>query len=134
MTVPPSRIDHALHYAALGIPVMPLHYITQEGICSCGGKEANPRCKPGKHPYGRLVPHGLNDASTDPVKVREWFDGTPFNIGICTGEISRIFALDRDDRDDGECVFHVNLARDSTANRPPVPREPGHRFHGNLAT
>jgi group II intron reverse transcriptase/maturase len=32
------------------------------------------------------------------------------------------------------CVFRVNPARDSTANRPPVPREPGHRFHGNSAT
>ena len=32
------------------------------------------------------------------------------------------------------CVFHVNPATDSTANRPPVPREVGHPFHGKLAT
>jgi hypothetical protein len=32
------------------------------------------------------------------------------------------------------CVFHLNLASDSTANRPPIPGETGHGFHVNLAT
>ncbi len=99
MTV--TTLQMALHYAALGMPVFPLHYMTPEGDCSCGGPDVNPKCKPGKHPYGRLVPHGLTDASTDPQKVAAWFDGTPFNIGLCTGDVSGIFVLDRDDRDQG---------------------------------
>jgi hypothetical protein len=96
-----TKLQLALNYAALGMPVFPLHYITPEGDCSCGGPDVNPKCKPGKHPYGRLVPRGLSDATTDPAKVTEWFDGTPFNIGLCTGVVSGIFVLDRDDRDQG---------------------------------
>jgi putative DNA primase/helicase len=96
-----TKLQMALHYAALGIPVFPLHYINPEGYCSCGGPDVNSKCKPGKHPYGRLVPHGLTNASTDPQKVAEWFGGAPFNIGLCTGDVSGIFVLDRDDRDKG---------------------------------
>jgi hypothetical protein len=94
-----TTIDYALHYASLGIPVLPLHYMKSPGTCSCG--EAKP-CKKGKHPLGRLVPHGLTDASTDEDTIRQWFEGKPYNVGICTGTESRIFVLDRDDRDGGE--------------------------------
>ncbi|MEI7955738.1 MAG: DUF3987 domain-containing protein [Verrucomicrobiota bacterium] len=88
-----------MHYASLGIPVLPLHYITIDDSCSCG--EAKP-CKKAKHPLGRLVPHGLTDATTDEDTIRQWFEGRPYNIGICTGTESRIFVLDRDDRDGGD--------------------------------
>ncbi len=94
-----TAIDHALHYASLSIPVLPLQYMKSPGTCSCG--EAKP-CKKGKHPLGRLVPHGLTDASTDEATVRQWFDGTPYNIGICTGAVSGFFVLDRDDKDGGD--------------------------------
>jgi len=94
-----TTLDYALHYASLGIPVLPLHYITIDDSCSCG--EAKP-CKKGKHPFGRLVPHGLTDATTDEEAIRQWFEGKPYNVGICTGTESRIFVLDRDDRDGGE--------------------------------
>lgn len=94
-----TTLQHALHYASLGIPVLPLHYITADGACSCG--EAKP-CKKGKHPLGRLVPHGLTDATTDEDTLRQWFAGKPYNLGICTGANSGIFALDRDDRDGGD--------------------------------
>jgi hypothetical protein len=30
--------------------------------------------------------------------------------------------------------FHGNLATDSTPIRPPIPRQNGHRFHGNPAS
>jgi putative DNA primase/helicase len=96
-----TTLQHALHYAALGIPVMPLHYLNA-GVCSCGKPKGDPKCKPGKHPFGSLVPHGLTDATTDADVVRQWFDGMPYNLGICTGEISGFFALDRDDRDGGD--------------------------------
>lgn len=94
-----TTIDYAFHYASLGIPVLPLHYMMPSGACSCG--EAKP-CKKGKHPFGRLAPHGLTDATTDTATIRQWFDGKPYNIGICTGTASRIFVLDRDDRDGGD--------------------------------
>lgn len=38
--------------------------------CACG----NPACaNVGKHPMGRLVPHGFQDATTDVAQIREWF-------------------------------------------------------------
>lgn len=97
-----TKLEHALHYASLGIPVLPLHFIKPNGVCSCGGVEVNLKCKPGKHPVGRLVHHGLKDATTDPEKIRSWFTESPYNIGLCTGEASGLFALDRDDRDGGD--------------------------------
>jgi putative DNA primase/helicase len=97
-----SKLSLALHYASLGIPVLPLHYLTAEGICSCGKPKGDSKCKPGKHPLGGLVPHGLTDATTDPATIHQWFDGKPYNLGICTGEVSGFFVLDRDDRDGGD--------------------------------
>ena len=94
-----------MHYASLGIPVLPLHYIKPDGACSCGGTDKNPKCKPGKHPYGMLVHHGVVDASTAPDKLREWFDGKPYNLGIATGAVSGFFALDRDDKDGGDVTL-----------------------------
>jgi putative DNA primase/helicase len=104
--IQPSTLDYALHYASLGMRVLPLHYITNTGRCSCGGDSVNTKCKPGKHPYSRLVPHGVNDASCDTEQVRQWFTNTPYNIGLATGRVSGIFVLDRDDRDGGESSVH----------------------------
>jgi len=111
-----TKLQHALHYASLNIPVLPLHYITDTGVCSCGKLKGDPKCKPGKHPLGRLVPHGLTDASTDEATLRQWFDGKPYNIGICTGDVSSFFVLDRDDRDGGD----KSLA-ELEANHSPLP-------------
>lgn len=100
--IQPSTLDYALHYASLGMQVLPLHYITPAGQCSCGGPTVNPKCKPGKHPFSRLVPHGVLDASNDLNKVREWFSNNPYNVGLATGWGGNIFVLDRDDRDGGD--------------------------------
>jgi len=61
--------------------VLPLQF-PMDGECSCG----DATCKnPGKHPLGRLVPHGLKDASRDPDVVRGWWAEEPeANIGIAT--------------------------------------------------
>lgn len=98
----PSTLDYALHYASQGMRVLPLHYITSAGECSCGGPKVNEKCKPGKHPFSRLVPHGVLDASNDLNKVREWFSNKPYNLGLATGWVSGIFVLDRDDKDRGD--------------------------------
>jgi hypothetical protein len=114
--IQPLTLDFALHYASLGMRVFPLHYITDSGECSCGGPSVNKKCKPGKHPFSRLVPQGLNNASDDPEQLREWFEHTPYNIGLATGIYSSIFILDRDDKDGG----HLSL-QELEAKHGPLP-------------
>lgn len=80
--IQPLTIDYALHYASLGMPVIPL--LTR-----------------GKKPVGRLVPNGRNDATTDPQIIQQWFSGNDYNVGIVTGKESKIFVLDQDDKDQG---------------------------------
>lgn len=60
-------LDAALDYAARSWPVFP--------------------CEPrGKRPLGRLVPHGLKEATTDPAVINGWWAKEPeANIGLRTG-------------------------------------------------
>lgn len=47
--------------------------------------------------------HGCNDATIDPETIRQWWRAEPqYNIGLATGKISRIFAIDVDGLD-AEC-------------------------------
>ena len=68
----------ALRYAALGYKVYPVWGI-RDGKCLCGGLKG---CRPGKHPYGKAVPHGEKDATTDAETLRRWFRGDGVNVGI----------------------------------------------------
>lgn len=77
-----TLIEAALSYAARGWSVLPLA----------------PRSK---------VPlagtHGFKDATTDEFQIREWLREQPHaNIGIATGHISGLWALDVDPRHGGE--------------------------------
>lgn len=55
-----------------------------------------------KEPNGRLVPHGVYDASSDPDRVAAWWCDTPDgNIGIATGRASGVFVVDMDPRNGG---------------------------------
>jgi putative DNA primase/helicase len=95
-------LDHARLYLALGFAVLPLHFPFNRGgrrRCSCAREECG---QPGKHPLGRLVKNGLKDASRDLETVERWFTNTRYNIGIVTGAVSRIVALDIDPRHDGD--------------------------------
>lgn len=66
----------ALHYAGRGWPVLPL------------------RAR-GKEPDGRLVPHGLRQATCDPRTVRRWWAASPeANVGIRTGEVADVLDID----------------------------------------
>jgi putative DNA primase/helicase len=89
-------LEAALDYAARGIPVFPVHTPCKTGKCSCG----KPSCEhAGKHPR---TPHGFKDATTDPVKIREWWTRSPdANIGIPTGEVTGLLVLDTDPRHGG---------------------------------
>ena len=74
----------AADYAARGFPVLPL--------------------KPGsKVPATR---NGKNDASADTGQVASWFTSdTDRNVGIVTGERSRLIVVDIDPRNDGDAGF-----------------------------
>jgi Bifunctional DNA primase/polymerase, N-terminal len=95
----------ALHYAARGLRVLPLHTPQDDGSCSC----RRPGCpQPGKHPR---TPHGLRDASRDPRRLAAWWRAWPdANIGIVTG---RLVVVDVDG-DAGDAA----LARFEAAHAP----------------
>jgi hypothetical protein len=88
-------LEAALAYAAAGYPVFPVYEPDGDG-CSCG----RPDCgSPGKHPRTR---RGLDEASTDPAIVAEWWRCWPSaNIGIRTGTVSGLVVLDVDPRHGG---------------------------------
>ena len=76
-----SATDQALAYAEQGWRVLPLH-TPAPGGCSCRRTDCS---KPGKHPRTR---RGVNNASTDPGQVHEWWRRWPAaNVGIATGEL-----------------------------------------------
>jgi len=93
---------HIALYLELGFSILPLHrpVRTPDGFrCSC----SNPNCSsPGKHPFARLVPHGLRDASSNPGTVHSWFGDGNVNIGIVTGATSGVFVIDIDPRHGGD--------------------------------
>jgi hypothetical protein len=103
--------DAALGYASRGIPVLPLHYpllhhrgaqpVTHDGQlaypavgigCSCW----DPGCgQIGKHPLGVLVPHGLNEATTNRARVLAWWTQQPqANIGLACGHLFDVLDVD----------------------------------------
>lgn len=91
-------LDEALKYAAAGIPVFPLHWIKQDGTCSC---RLGAMCQAkGKHP--RIKSWG-DEATTDKEKITDWWTKTPqANIGIPMGEKSGLVTLDVDIRHGGD--------------------------------
>lgn len=97
MSARTSRSGHshvaevALRYADHGWPVIPIHTPTDSG-CSCvRSRECG---SPGKHPRTR---HGLDDASIDLDRVREWWTRWPdANVAVATGARSGLLVLDID--------------------------------------
>jgi putative DNA primase/helicase len=97
-----SVLNHALLYARLGLHVLPLHFPTfsQEKVCCSCGK---PFCaSKGKHPYPKFAPNGLKNANNAPLLLERWFKDTVLNVGIATGAISGIIAIDIDPRHNGD--------------------------------
>jgi putative DNA primase/helicase len=99
-------LQSARFYLSLGFSTLPLHFPVRRGerlMCSCGKVDCR---QPAKHPVGKLVSRGLLDASKDQKTIERWFSNTTYNIGIATGAVSGIVALDIDPRHDG----HETLA------------------------
>jgi hypothetical protein len=89
--------DAAIGYARRGWRVFPIWPI-RNGRCGCGESCGHE----GKHPVGRLVPHGVRDATTDQDIITRWWADTPdARVGVATGAVSGIIVLDVDG-DDGE--------------------------------
>jgi Bifunctional DNA primase/polymerase, N-terminal len=66
-----SRLNAALLYAKVGLPVVPLHGKSMGGGCTCG----NSRCKRrGNHPR---TANGLQDATTDTGKIKKMWGRWP---------------------------------------------------------
>ncbi|MCI0723825.1 MAG: bifunctional DNA primase/polymerase [Acidobacteria bacterium] len=95
----PKIVEDALHCSERNLAVIPLWWVV-DGRCGC----RNPHCNsPGKHPIGKLVPHGVQDATKNPEKIREWWTAYPkANIGIATGKPSDTVVLDVDPRNGGD--------------------------------
>ena len=75
-----NPIDHALDYAARGLPVFP-----------CNPTPTKPRAKT------PLTPRGFKDATTDPDLIRAWWHQWPSAlIGGAMGPTSGVFAVDPD--------------------------------------
>mgnify|MGYP001501609181 CR=1 FL=1 len=90
-TAPDQMLRAALAYAVRFCwAVLPLHSI-RAGRCTCG----RPDCpSPGKHP---LTPHGVQDATKDPVAIQRWWHRWPWaNVGVATGQVSGFWVLDVD--------------------------------------
>lgn len=60
-----KMIDEALRYAKAGIPVFPLHWLKQDGTCSC---RLGDMCQAkGKHPR---IKNWSDEATTDTAPAR----------------------------------------------------------------
>ncbi len=75
-----NPIDHALDYAARGLPVFP-----------CNPTPTKPKAKT------PLTAHGFKDATTNPDQIRAWWQQWPSAlIGGAMGSASGLFAVDPD--------------------------------------
>jgi hypothetical protein len=73
-------LGQALAYAATGWPVFP----TRADAGTCPYPPGKCECKA---PLPEAVPHGFKDASTDPARIRAWWQRWPAaNVAIATGE------------------------------------------------
>jgi len=138
--------DAALGYASRGIPVLPLHYpvarlrsaraVPDSRViapqwwtgCSCGDRACG---QVGKHPLGSLVPHGLNEATTNRARVLAWWTRHPqANIGLATGH--RFDVLDVDGPQ-GEQAIRAFAAEHGLTSSGPLVRTGGGGWHYYLA-
>jgi hypothetical protein len=110
----PSARTAALRYAGRGWRVLPIHWPTPAGACSCAVAGC---ANAAKHPHGALAPHGLLDATTDAATIRRWWERAPYaSVGIATGIASGLLVLDVDPRHGGD-----EALRDLEAQHGPLP-------------
>jgi hypothetical protein len=87
-----KRRSARVYVRRFGLAVLPLWWITPEGICACPRGAACSR--PAKHPCGPLVPKGLLQATRSLEQVDAWWGPHPdCNIGI---DAADLLVLDED--------------------------------------
>src|SRR6516162_6387256 len=94
----------ALAFARRGLAVLPVNWpVAHNGkmICSCGSDlRGRPCSTAAKHPYGKLAPSGLLDASTVTWQIKLWWQrAAQANLGVRT---DRLIVIDVDPRHDGD--------------------------------
>lgn len=74
-----------------GMALFPVHGITEDGNCTCGNASCEHK---GKHP---ATNDGFKSATKDIEKLLEVWAARKFlNVGVATGEASRVFVIDID--------------------------------------
>ena len=97
-----TPLAYALRYAALGWHVLPVWGVDELGRCRCGKADKTDGHKPGKHPHGKLAPHGHHDASNDEAVIKAWYEADPeAGVGLSLAA-SGLVALDIDPRNGGD--------------------------------
>jgi len=101
-------LSAALSYANRGWPVLPIE----------------PR---GKRPLGRLVPHGLHDASCDEATIERWWRAEPAaNVAIATGHGCDVLDLDGQEGIDALLAAQPSPRPEDQASGPCATSRPGH--------
>src|SRR5215468_8134609 len=91
-----ALLTQAHAYAARGWAVLPLWW-PEHGGCACGRRDCS---NAGKHPLAELVPHGLEQATTDASSIASWWGTHPrANLGLRTGAGSGLVVVDVDGAD-----------------------------------
>jgi hypothetical protein len=115
---PVTMLEFALWYASKGRPVLPLFWIeciNGKNRCACGNNDCIRSA--GKHPYGRLVRHGVADATTNIERIKGYWHWVPqANIGMSTEDL---VVLDIDPRHGGD-----ETLRALEAEHGPLPHGP----------
>ncbi len=94
-----TKLEWALQHLSRGWAVLPLWWVGQDGQCACGKR---PCPHTGKHPLGKLAPHGYKSATHAAGQAMRWWQRYPeANIGGATGAVSGRTVLDVDLRNGG---------------------------------
>jgi len=89
--------NDALAYAKQGFRVFPVHYVLENGKCSCGHITCTDI---GKHP---TINEGHKKATTDEWQIKKWWEDWPnSNIGVLA---EGLFILDVDEKSNGYDSF-----------------------------
>ncbi|MGB1189891.1 MAG: AAA family ATPase [Pseudomonadales bacterium] len=91
-----TKTEWAKYWSSLGFSVVPVHYVKEDGSCSCAmGKDCP---SPGKHPAPSRWKK-YQETKADDHTLEMWFDGRfeKYNLGVVTGKVSgNVFVVDVD--------------------------------------
>jgi hypothetical protein len=109
--MPPQALTDLL---AVGWKLLPLTWIDDGGMCSCGRSDCP---SPAKHP---LTGTGVYGASDDPEQIDRWIRSWPrCSWGVATGDASGVVVVDLDGAE-GEAFFANFCARHGEPSSGPV--------------